>query len=66
MCDRKQTAYLGGLQEGIWSIPNCSYRLHHCDVSYKYIIMLLKGKVAELLVQVDPSLYRKYVITNSK
>ena len=28
--------------------------------------MLLKGKLAELLVQVDPSSYRKYVITNSK
>ena len=29
-------------------------------------IMLLKGKLAELLVQVEPSLYRKYVITSSK
>ena len=29
-------------------------------------IMLLKGKLAELLVQVEPSLYRKYVITSTK
>jgi hypothetical protein len=28
--------------------------------------MLLKGKLAELMVQVDPLLYRKYVITSSK
>ena len=32
----------------------------------EHIIMLLKDKLAELLVQVDPSLYRNYVITNSK
>ena len=32
----------------------------------EHITMLLKGKLAELLLQVDPSLYRKYVITNSK
>jgi len=32
----------------------------------EHTIMLLKGKLAELLVQVEPSLYRKYVITNSK
>ena len=29
-------------------------------------IMLFKGKLAELLVQVEPSLYCKYVITSSK
>ena len=27
------------------------------------ILMLLHGKLAELLIKVDPSLYRKYVIT---
>jgi hypothetical protein len=29
-------------------------------------IMLLKGRLAELMVQVDPQLYRKYVITSRK
>ena len=29
-------------------------------------IMLLKGKLAELMVQVDPKLYRKYVTTSKK
>ena len=32
----------------------------------EHIIMLLKWKLAELLVQIDPSLYMKYVITKSK
>ena len=30
------------------------------------VLMLLRGKLAELLVKVDPKLYRKYVITSSK
>ena len=30
------------------------------------VIMLLKGRLAELLVMVEPALYRKYVSTNSK
>ena len=29
-------------------------------------IMLLRGKLAELLVQIDPTVYRKYVITSSR
>ena len=29
-------------------------------------LMLLKGKLAELMVQIDPKLYRKYIITSSK
>ena len=28
--------------------------------------MLLKGKLMELMVQIDPKLYRKYIITSSK
>lgn len=28
--------------------------------------MLVKGRLAEIMVQVDPELYRKYVIHNSK
>ena len=28
--------------------------------------MLLKGKLAELMVQVDPKLYHKYITTNKK
>jgi len=30
------------------------------------VIMLMKGRLAELLVQIDPTMYRKYVTTNSK
>ena len=29
----------------------------------EYMLMLLRGKLAELLVKVDPKLYGKYVIT---
>ena len=29
-------------------------------------LMLLKGKLAELMVQIDPQLYRKFIITSSK
>jgi hypothetical protein len=29
-------------------------------------LMLLKGKLAELMVQIDPKLYRKYIVTSSK
>ena len=29
-------------------------------------LMLLKGKLAELMVQIDPNIYRKYIITSSK
>ena len=32
----------------------------------KETIMLLKGKLAELMVQVDPKLYQKYIITSKK
>ena len=28
--------------------------------------MLLKGKLAELMVQIDPNIYQKYIITSSK
>ena len=30
----------------------------------EYILMLLRGKLVELTVKVDPSLYRKYVTTS--
>ena len=29
-------------------------------------LMLLKGKLAELMVQIDPKIYRKHIITSSK
>ena len=29
-------------------------------------LMLLKGKLVELMVQIDPNIYRKYIITSSK
>jgi hypothetical protein len=45
-----------------------------CDLPGAYLntdnneetIMLLKGKLAELMVKVDPKLYRKYITTNKK
>ena len=45
-----------------------------CDLPGAYLntdnneetIMLLKGKLAELMVQVDPKLYRKYITTSKK
>ena len=45
-----------------------------CDLPGAYLntdnneetIMLLKGKLAELMVRVDPKLYRKYITTNKK
>ena len=32
----------------------------------KYVLMLLRGKLAELLFKVDPKLYIKYFITSKK
>ena len=32
----------------------------------KYVLMLLQGKLAELMVKVNPSLYRKYVTTSKE
>ena len=32
----------------------------------KYVIMVLEGTLEELMVKVDPSLYRKYFTTNLK
>ena len=29
-------------------------------------LMLLKGKLAELMVKIDPQMYRKHIITSSK
>ena len=34
----------------------------HTDID-EDVVMQLKGKLAELKVQVDPKLYRKYIIT---
>ena len=52
---------------------------NHCDVATidlpgaflhtdndEDTIMLLRGKLAELLVQIDPTIYRKYVTTSAK
>ena len=41
----------------------CAY-LH--VLNNNHIVIRLKGKLAELLVQVDPSLYRTYATANSK
>ena len=37
----------------------------HAD-NNEQTLMLLKGKLAELMVQIDPELYRKYVITSPR
>ena len=36
----------------------------HAD-NYEKILMLLRGRLAEMMVQVDPSMYRKYVTYSS-
>ena len=35
-------------------------------INSEQTLMLLKGKLAELMVQIDPQLYRKYIIRSSK
>ena len=37
----------------------------HTDANEE-VVMLLKERLEELMVQVDPKLYQKYVITNTK
>ena len=37
----------------------------HADIN-KVIIMVLKGRLAELMVQVAPNLYRKYITVDRK
>ncbi len=37
----------------------------HAD-SYQDITMILKGRLAELMVQVAPNLYRKYILVDRK
>ena len=32
----------------------------------KYVLIMIRGKLAELLVKVDPKLYRKYVIKSKQ
>ena len=32
----------------------------------KYVLIMLRGKLAELLVKLDPKLYQKYVITSKQ
>ena len=32
----------------------------------KFILMSLQGKLAEMMVRVDPELYRKYIITSPR
>ena len=35
-------------------------------INSEQTLILLKGKLAELMVQIDPKLYQKYIITSSK
>ena len=34
--------------------------------NYKYVLIMIRGKLAELLVKLDPKLYQKYVITSKQ
>ena len=43
-------------------LPNAFMNADNND----HTIMLLKGKLAELMVQIDPQMYRKHIITSSK
>ena len=45
-----------------WDLPGAYLNTDNNEET----IMLLKGKLAELMVQVDPKLYRKYITTNKK
>ena len=51
-----------GRSQGIMDVANaCLHANNDEDV-----LMLLRGKLAELMVKVDPSMYREYVTTSKK
>jgi hypothetical protein len=45
---------------GTYDIPG-AYLNANCDANDEPIVMVLKGRLAEMMVQVNPSLYRKYI-----
>jgi hypothetical protein len=47
-------------ETGTFDIPG-AYLNADCDANDEPIVMVLKGRLAEMMVQVDPSLYRKYI-----
>ena len=51
-----------GLDVATADLPNAHL---HVD-NNEQTLMLLKGKIAELMVQIDPELYPKYVITSPR
>eukprot|EP00957_Ditylum_brightwellii_P021409 1614896-Ditylum_brightwellii.AAC.1 len=51
-----------GQDAAIVDLPNAFFN----ESNNEQTLMLLKGKLAELMVQIDPKLYWKYIITSSK
>ena len=51
-----------GREIAIADLPNAFLNVFNNEQT----LMLLKGKLAELMVQIDPKLYRKYIITSLK
>ena len=59
------TALINTLEERAVVCFDISGAFLHAETD-KDVIMMLKRKLAELMVMIEPSLYRKYVITDSK
>ena len=49
-----------GRDVAVLDLPNAFFHVENKEKT----LMLLKGKLAELMVQIDPNMYRKYVITH--
>ena len=49
---------------GTYDIPG-AFLTADCDVDDDEVIMILKGRLAEMMIQVSPSLYRKYITNHS-
>jgi hypothetical protein len=59
------TALIDALEERAVACFDIPGAFVHAETD-KDVIMMLKGRLAELMVMVEPSLYRKYVTTDSK
>ena len=51
-----------GRAQGIMDVANAFLRADNDED----VLMLLRGKLTELMVEVDPSMYREYVTTSKK
>ena len=50
---------------GTYDIPG-AFQTADCDMDDDEVIMMLKGRMAEMMAQVAPSLYRKYITVDGK